>query len=153
VPTAENAKEETAAPSGDAPSKMSADGSMAAIVMGAKTKTPEAKVYKNDLGVLLGGNPTARTEAALKPLSPAAVTQTLSTLAPQVKRCSNGMTGRIVMDIVVSGSTGRVLDATPKTKEHVGTPTGICASRAMKLAKFPKSKLARQHVEYTFDLE
>ncbi len=147
------AESETPAPSGDASSKTAADGSMAAILMEAKTKTPEAKVYNDELGVLLVGNPAARAEAALKPLSPAAVRQTLSTLAPQVKRCGNGMPGRIVMDIVVSGSTGRVLDATPKTKEHVGTPTGICASRAMKLAKFPKSKLARQHVEYTFDLE
>lgn len=134
-------------------SKPADENPMAAILMGAKTTTPEARARKDRLAVLLGGRPTSHAEAAPAPHSPAVVRQTLSSLAPQVKRCGTGKPGRIVMDIVVSGSTGRVLDATPKSKEYQGTPTGICASRAMKLAKFPKSELVRQHVEHTFDLQ
>lgn len=75
----------------------------------------------------------------------------MSTVAPSVKKCSDGSGGRIELQISVSGATGRVLDAQP-IGSFSGTAVGICAARAVRLAKFPKFSQSNLVIKYPFDL-
>jgi hypothetical protein len=73
----------------------------------------------------------------------------MDAIAPQVSKC--GDAGRVVVSLAVVGATGRVASAEP-TGEHAGTPIGLCAARAVKLAKFPAFKQDRLQIKYPFDL-
>jgi len=74
----------------------------------------------------------------------------MDSIAPQVVKCGAG-SGRIVVSVAVAGATGRVMSAEP-TGDHAGTPLGLCAARAVKLAKFPAFKQDRLRIKYPFDL-
>jgi hypothetical protein len=74
----------------------------------------------------------------------------MDSVAPMVVKCGQGG-GRIVVSLVVAGATGRVLSAEP-TGDAAGTPLGLCAARAVKLAKFPAFKQDRLQIKYPFDL-
>jgi len=120
-----------------------------AILLAARTSRPEARVYKDPLGQLLDPEPTKRE---VKTLSKTEIQSTMANIAPQAARCGYGKEGAITMKMVVSGQTGRIIDAAPSDREFVGTPQGLCLSRAVRLAKFPKFDLERQHIQYQFYL-
>jgi hypothetical protein len=95
-------------------------------------------------GIPLGG--TTLPESP----SRAQVKTAMDAVAPQVQKCGPG-SGRVVLSVTVAGPTGRVVNAEP-TGEAVGTPHGLCAARAVKLAKFPPFQQARLNIKYPFDL-
>ncbi len=68
-----------------------------------------------------------------------------------MKRCAGGTTGRIELKISVSGATGRVTNAQP-VGAFAGTSVGICAARAVRLARFPKFSQPNLVIKYPFDL-
>jgi hypothetical protein len=144
------ARPEEAAPPGAPLPTGKTESATAAVLMTAKTERLEARVYKDDLPRLLDGVSSKPEERQAKPLSSPIVDQVMTAIAPRVKRCGFGKPGRVAMKVVVSGATGRVIDAAPLDREYRGTPTALCAARALKLAKFPKSDLAWQHLEQTF---
>jgi hypothetical protein len=74
----------------------------------------------------------------------------MDSITPQVRSCGQGG-GRIVISLSVAGATGRVTSAEP-TGDASGTPLGLCAARAVKLAKFPAFKQDRLQIKYPFDL-
>jgi hypothetical protein len=71
-------------------------------------------------------------------------------VAGRVKGCGAGG-GRIIVSLAVVGATGRVASAEPMG-EAAGTPLGLCAARAVKLAKFPPFRQERLMIKYPFDL-
>ncbi|MDD5306076.1 MAG: hypothetical protein PHU25_02030 [Deltaproteobacteria bacterium] len=73
-------------------------------------------------------------------------------ISSQVKACAPGQQGRIVVKVTVQGATGRVTAAEVVDPEHVGTPAGVCAARAAKLAKFPRFTDESLTIKYPFDL-
>jgi len=99
---------------------------------------------KKDPGIPLGG--TTLPESP----SRAQVKTAMDAVAPQVQKCGPG-SGRVVLSVTVAGPTGRVLNAEP-SGDAVGTPQGLCAARAVKLAKFPPFQQARPNIKYPFDL-
>ncbi|MCP4602322.1 MAG: hypothetical protein GY847_17700 [Proteobacteria bacterium] len=130
-----------------------------AIDTPSKIKDPWSKTEKQSPA----GQPPAPAEQPSTNPSPSApavtpsnapsriqVKAAMSAVAPGVKRC--GGSGRIVLKIAVAGATGRVLSAQPISPGHDGTPLGICATRAVKLAKFPKFSQSRLVIKYPFDL-
>lgn len=122
----------------------------------AAAAAPSAPVSKgkasSELDELLGGGsapakkPAASKPAATAPasssgggevLSREQVQNGLNAVAPGVKRCGQGQTGTITIQVVISAA-GRVAKATP-TGSFAGTPIGACAARAVQSARFPKS--------------
>ena len=55
-----------------------------------------------------------------------------------VKRCGRGQSGTVTVKAVISTS-GRVTSAST-TGKFAGTPAGLCAARAVRRAKFPKTQ-------------
>ncbi len=84
--------------------------------------------------------------------SRAQVHKAMSAVGPTVKKCGGGIGGKIKMEMAISGETGRVISAQPIGAEHAGTSTGICATRAVSLAKFPKFQKRMLVIKYPFDL-
>ena len=75
----------------------------------------------------------------------------MDAIAPQVRKCGGEPGGRVVVSLAVAGATGRVLSAEP-SGDAAGTPLGLCAARAVKLAKFPPFQQDRLQIKYPFDL-
>jgi hypothetical protein len=84
--------------------------------------------------------------------SRAQVRKAMSAVGPTVKKCGGGIGGKIKMEMAISGETGRVISAQPIGSEHAGTSTGICATRAVSLAKFPKFQKRILVIKYPFEL-
>jgi hypothetical protein len=80
------------------------------------------------------------------------VSRALDNVADAVRRCAGAQGERLVVSLVVSGSTGRVIEARTVDPDHRGTAAGACASRAVLLAKFPRFLEGRLPVKYPFDL-
>jgi hypothetical protein len=76
----------------------------------------------------------------------------MSAVGPTVKKCGDGTGGKIKMEMSISGKTGRVLSAHPISAEYTGTSKGICATRAVSLAKFPKFQQRMLVIKYPFEL-
>jgi hypothetical protein len=73
-------------------------------------------------------------------------------IASQVKACAQGQQGKIVVKVTVQGATGRVTAAEVVDPEHAGTPAGVCAARAARLAKFPSFSDDSITIKYPFAL-
>jgi hypothetical protein len=58
-------------------------------------------------------------------------------VAGAVSRCGRGESGRVTVNVVISGSSGRVSSATV-TGSFAGTAVGSCAARAVRGARFPR---------------
>lgn len=88
------------------------------------------------------------------PESPAReqVRASMSLIAPRVKACANGQTGRVLVRMTVQGATGRVSQAQVIDETFKGTAVGSCVSRAVRQAKFPKFATDKISIKYPFDL-
>ncbi len=93
----------------------------------------------------------AKTNDQSKPLNREAVVSAMDTVTPRVIACGNGRSGKIVMRIVVSGSSGRVTDAAAAYAPYVDTPVGDCVARAVKKAQFPRFKESEMTIKYPFE--
>jgi hypothetical protein len=122
---------------------------MEAILLGAKTALPARKAYKSELNQILDAKPE---QQEVKPLSDSAIRSTLAGISPRVAKCGNGEASTVLVKMVVSGQTGRIIDAKP-TGKLARTSVGLCVSRAVRLAKFPRFDKERQRVEHRFHLE
>jgi uncharacterized protein YoxC len=90
-----------------------------------------------------GGVPTVPSRDQVK--------TAMNSVTPSIKKCSDGNGGRIELQISVSGATGRIIDAQP-IGSYAGTTVGICAARAVRVAKFPKFSQSNLVIKYPFDL-
>ncbi len=57
--------------------------------------------------------------------------------AVAVSRCGRGASGRVTVDMTISGSTGRVRRASV-TGQFAGTPVGSCVARTVRSTRFPR---------------
>jgi hypothetical protein len=127
-------------------------GSSPAAEAPAAAPAPQAKRAKNDLDSLLdgalggggGGGRQARKKSGggggsnlPSKLSRAQVRGGMSSIQGRVRRCGNGTPGTVVVNVVISGSTGRVSSATV-TGQFAGTAVGSCVARAVRGARFSR---------------
>jgi hypothetical protein len=145
---------EGAASEGPDPGPAASVGSQAP----SATKTTTSTKGASDLDALLAGAlgptgagpaPTAKTSTAPAPtgggadsslpqkLGRSQVQSGMRTVAGAVARCGRGETGRVTVDVVITGATGRVTSATV-TGQFAGTAVGSCAARAVRGARFPR---------------
>ncbi|MCP4602032.1 MAG: hypothetical protein GY847_16205 [Proteobacteria bacterium] len=73
----------------------------------------------------------------------------MGAVSRRVKACARGQRGTVTMKVII-GKTGRVISAAA-TGPFAGTPAGSCAARAVRTAKFPKTK-KNLTVRYPFRL-
>jgi hypothetical protein len=74
-------------------------------------------------------------------------------IAPAIKKCGPKSSGEIHLKLTFSGSTGRVISASPTSDSDLsGTAIGLCAAREAKLARLPKFAMNRIVVTYPFRL-
>jgi len=74
----------------------------------------------------------------------------LCSIEPEVKRCSDGRDGKVIVDFVVSGATGRVTEASLLPSKLSGS-IGHCVARAIRFAKFPKFEKNTLNIKYPFE--
>lgn len=70
-------------------------------------------------------------------LSRAQVQAGMRTVAGAVARCGRGESGRVTVNVVIDGSSGRVSSA-EVTGQFAGSAVGSCAARAVRGARFPR---------------
>ncbi|MBW2277785.1 MAG: hypothetical protein JRF63_09855 [Deltaproteobacteria bacterium] len=97
---------------------------------------------------------TLPTDTIALPQAPsrASVRKVLGSMKPAIKRCGGEPYERLVVEVTVVGSTGRVVKARTIDSDHAGTPVGVCAAKAVKLARFPKFQKKQMVIKYPFDL-
>ena len=76
----------------------------------------------------------------------------MNKVAPRVRRCGNGTTGTVMVNVVISGSSGRVTGANV-SGQFAGTPVGSCAARAVRGATFPRFSQSSFSVRYPFQVQ
>ena len=84
--------------------------------------------------------------------SKALVRSTMDSLVSEVKKCKGGLEGRVVVEVVVSGTTGRVIASKAIDQVSVGATAGRCAARAVEAATFPPFKKSTLTIKYPYDL-
>lgn len=99
-------------------------------------------------------NNTLPDDTVVLPVTPSrqSVRKVLGSMKPAIKRCGGEPYQRLVVEVTVSGATGRVLKARTIDATHAGTPIGVCAAQAVKLARFPKFQKDTMVIKYPFDL-
>jgi hypothetical protein len=80
------------------------------------------------------------------------VSRAMDAVAGLVRRCGGDAGGRLVVEIRVSGATGRVRDAKTVDGQWSGTAAGACAARAVRVAKLPRFATSDLVVRYPFDI-
>jgi len=81
------------------------------------------------------------------------IVRTMDRLASDVVRCRAGeMSGRIVLELVVSGETGKVLSAKTVDDTFKGTSTGRCAAKVVSDAQFSMFERPRLTIRYPYDI-
>jgi hypothetical protein len=85
-------------------------------------------------------------------LSRQSVQTVMKSIQTEVLKCKGTRSGRMVMDLRVAGTTGRVIEAEAISAEFRDSPEGHCAARAVQLAKFPKFQDDSLSIKYPFDL-
>jgi hypothetical protein len=73
-------------------------------------------------------------------------------VAGRVRRCGNGQSGTVMVNVVISGATGRVTGA-DVGGSFAGTPVGSCAARAVRSARFPRFRQSSLTVRYPFQVQ
>jgi len=73
-------------------------------------------------------------------------------VAGAVRECGGDADGRIVVEVTISGATGRVSAARTIDDTWSGTSTGACAARAVRVAKLPRFAAKDLVVRYPFDI-
>jgi len=80
------------------------------------------------------------------------VSRAMAAVADLVRRCGGDVASRLVVEVRVSGATGRVRDAKTVDGQWSGTAAGACAARAVRLAKLPRFAANDLVVRYPFDI-
>lgn len=94
----------------------------------------------------------ADSDGLMTTLSRETVKSVMSSIAFEIAKCKGTRTGRLTVELTVSGATGRVTNAETTFGGYQSSPEGYCAARAVKLAKFPKFQDKSLTVKYPFDL-
>ena len=109
----------------------------------------EHRVGPNEIGDEAARvSPTGRERSLPKAL----VKETMDSVAEAIRRCKADESGRLVMELVVSGTTGRVTSARAIEHEAVGTEAGQCAARVVRQLRFPEFDKSQLTIRYPFDL-
>jgi hypothetical protein len=137
---------ESEAPS---PGRSSVDELIDAAVRGPSAKGSGEAVKDRAFGNTLPGS--VAVELPLKPPR-SSVRQVMGSLHQTVRRCGGEPYQRLVVELTVSGSTGRVTAARTVDRIHAGTSVGACAAQAVRLARFPKFQRDEVVIKYPFDL-
>lgn len=140
---------EEPAPKTPAPGKSSVDDLIESAVKGpSHAKSKEAAADQTHVNTLPGAG-----QASL-PVKPprSAVQQVMGSMLSEIRRCGGEPYERLVVQLTVSGSTGRVTGSRTVDKNYAGTPVGACAAKAVRLARFPKFQKERVVIKYPFDL-
>jgi predicted Zn finger-like uncharacterized protein len=117
-------------------------------------------------GALGGGGSSGRSKRAAAPAAssggvsssslPDSLTRSqvqggMNRVAGAVRRCGQGQSGTVMVNVVISGSTGRVTSATV-SGQFSGSPVGSCAARAVRGARFPRFRQSSLSVRYPFQV-
>ena len=80
------------------------------------------------------------------------VKSAMGLVAARVKACAKGDSGRLLVQVKVLGSTGRITSAAVIDDKFKGTSVASCAARAVRQAKFPRFSKEQISIKYPFDL-
>lgn len=81
-----------------------------------------------------------------------AVRSAMAKVAPMVQSCPREISGKMVVQMVVSGASGKVVSSEVIDSTFRGTATGLCAVRAVQRVKLPAFKKEKIIIKYPFAL-
>jgi hypothetical protein len=73
-------------------------------------------------------------------------------LASKVRDCKGNISGRVIVEVIVSGATGTVISSKAIDQVEVGATAGRCAARAVENVRFPPFSKSRLTIKYPYDL-
>ncbi len=79
-----------------------------------------------------------------------AIRMAMENIAPQVEKCKSATSGKMVVHMVVSGDTGRVISSRVIDDIFRGTATGVCAARVVRNVKLPSFERDKVVIKYPF---
>ncbi len=80
------------------------------------------------------------------------VKSAMGLVAARVRACAKGDSGRLLVQVKVLGTTGRITSAAVIDDKFKGTSVASCAARAVRQAKFPRFAKEQIFIKYPFDL-
>ncbi|MBN2525716.1 MAG: hypothetical protein JXR76_04920 [Deltaproteobacteria bacterium] len=91
---------------------------------------------------------------ATMPMRPsrAQVKEAMDEITPYIHNCKFSRTGRLVLEMVVAGESGKVLSARVLTDEFAGSATGYCATKVARTATLPTFQQETVTIKYPFEL-
>lgn len=95
------------------------------------------------------------TETSQLPVLPSKekIHQTMGRIVPAVRACNkHGHSKKLIVKMVVSGKTGKVISSGTLDEVYRDTQVGHCAARAMKALKFPLFQQDRLTIKYPFKI-
>jgi hypothetical protein len=93
----------------------------------------------------------ASGEMPVRP-SERAVRSAMAKVAPMVQSCPRDVSGKMIVQMVVSGASGKVVSSEVIDSTFKGTATGLCAVRAVQRVKLPAFKKEKIIIKYPFAL-
>ena len=89
-----------------------------------------------------------------KPATPTrdSVKEAMTEIAPYIRHCRLTTSGRVVLEMVVTGASGQIVSARAVDDTFKGTATGLCAARVVKSATLPVFQKDQITIIYPFDL-
>ncbi|MBN2528848.1 MAG: hypothetical protein JXR76_20830 [Deltaproteobacteria bacterium] len=82
----------------------------------------------------------------------AAVRAAMKKVLPMMKSCRSDKAGKLVVQLVVSGATGKVMSSQVIDETFRGTATGLCVARAVQSARLPIFQKEQLTIKYPFEL-
>lgn len=91
---------------------------------------------------------------SLIPLKPSrsVVKKVMADIAPYVQGCKFDRSGKVVVKLVVSGKTGRVISSEAVDNNFKGTPAGLCVSKVVRSVQLPVFNSERLVIKYPFQI-
>ena len=82
----------------------------------------------------------------------ASIQRPLAQAAPQVQTCGIGVSGRVVIRVIISGATGRVVSSQVLDSLYQGTPIAQCVQRKVNALRFPVFQKNQLAIKYPYNL-
>ncbi len=96
--------------------------------------------------------PSLKTIVLPETPNKAVVKAIMDDLESEVLKCKGTLSGRVVVEIVVSGVTGRVTSSKAIDQVEVGGTVGRCVAHTVEVAKFPPFERDQLKIKYPYNL-
>lgn len=99
---------------------------------------------------------TAHTPAAPsspKSLSKSLVRKTMERFDSTIQQCKGSLSGRVVVELIISGATGEVISSRAVDQVELGAKTSKCVAEVVQSARFPMFEQSTLKIRYPYIIQ